>query len=332
MTAIHQTESASESIRLEMFRIMIMIRLFEEKIIKVYPKQDMKTPVHLYIGQEAIAAGVCAVLNKEDYLFTNHRSHGHCIAKGADIGRLYAEFYGRVDGYCRGKGGSMHIAIPEIGICGTSAIVGGGIPLAAGTALASKMKDDGKISAVFFGDGAVDEGVFHESLNFAALKKLPVLFICENNSYAVNSPVSARQSHDNIWGMAEKYKLAGVRVDGNDADAVHAAALIAAGQCRNNEGPTLIECRTYRWKGHVGPDCDVEKGCRPRAELDAWTADCPIKRLKHRLIDGKIITEETYQRIRDDIGRKIDRALEWARKSPFPDREEVFRHVYHEGS
>ncbi|MFO7558727.1 MAG: thiamine pyrophosphate-dependent dehydrogenase E1 component subunit alpha [Desulfobacterales bacterium] len=327
MSTHSQNEIAPE-ILLKLIRTMLLIRKFEEKIIDVYPAQDMKTPVHLYIGQEAVAAGVCVNLAKDDYLFTNHRSHGHCLAKGADPGKLYAEFYGRTDGYCKGKGGSMHLAIPEIGIPGTSAIVGGGIPLGVGTALASKMKGDEKISAVFFGDGAVDEGVFHESLNFASLKKLPVIFVCENNFYSVNSHISARQPHDNIAKRAESYEVQGIQVNGNDVIAVYRASKAAVNRIRKNDGPTLIECRTYRWKGHVGSDCDYEMGCRPEGELNDWMAKCPIEIFKRQLIEDDILSEEQFQSVVDKIDADLMRALEWAKKSPYPDKKTVLSNVY----
>lgn len=316
------------AILMELLRKMVLLRKFEEKIVDVYSIQDMKTPVHLYIGQEAIATGVCAHLKASDYLFTNHRSHGHCLAKGADPGKLYAEFYGRVDGYCKGKGGSMHPSVPEVGIHGTSAIVGGGIPLAVGTALASKLRGDGKISVVFFGDGAVDEGVFHESLNFASLKKLPVIFVCENNFYAVSSHISARQTNDNIAQRAASYDMPGVGLDGNDVTAVYRAAHQATERSRNLEGPTLIECRTYRWKGHVGPDCDHENGCRPKEELDDWAEMCPIKLFKKRLIGENILKEKQFDALVEDIDTELGSRLEWARSSPYPAPEDVYKDLY----
>jgi len=318
----------AHEILLKLLRTMLLIRKFEEKIIDVYPDQDMKTPVHLCIGQEAVAAGVCANLVKDDYLFTTHRSHGHCLAKGADPGKLFAEFYGRIDGYCKGKGGSMHFAVPEIGIMGTSAIVGGGIPLGVGTALASRMKGDGKISAVFFGDGAVDEGVFHESLNFASLKKLPVIFVCENNFYSVNSHISKRQPHDNIAKRAQSYEMPGIQINGNDVVAVYRASEEAVNRIKNKDGPTLIECRTYRWKEHVGYDCDYEKGCRPKEELIDWVAKCPVESFKKKLIEEGLLSEESFRTISEKMDADLTRAMKWAKKSPYPDKETVLSDVY----
>ena len=310
--------------------MMVLIRRFEEKIIEVYGLQDMKSPVHLCIGQEAIAAGVCAHLKPEDYIFTTHRSHGHCLAKGMDPKELYAEFYGRVTGCCRGKGGSMHPAAPALGIPGATSIVGGCIPLAAGAALASKMQGDGRLSVAFFGDGAAEQGAFHEAMNFAALKKLPVLFVCENNYYATNSPLSARQPHPDIYLRAAGYGIPGVPLDGNDVLAVYQAAQEAVHRARRGDGPTLLECKTYRWRGHVGPECDVERGCRPREELTDWMGRCPIESLQQKLIAWGVFDQEWYSRLLEDLALSLDQALQFARDSAFPPLDELYQHVYYE--
>jgi len=323
-------KQVSPEILMSLMRMMVLIRRFEEKIIEVYPVQDMKTPVHLYIGEEAIAAGVCAHLKKDDYVFTTHRSHGHCLAKGSSPEMLYAEFYGRSTGCSKGKGGSMHPVDPENGILGTTAIVGGGIPLATGTALASKMKKDGKISVAFFGDGASEEGTFHESLNFASLKRLPVVFICENNSYATTSPISQRQPHDNIAKRAAGYDIPGITVDGNNVLEVYEAAREAVQRARAGRGPTLIECRTYRWKGHVGPDCDHEKGCRPIEDLNKWKEKCPVEMFKGFLINSRCMTEAEYFDILGEIDMEMDRSIHAARQSALPGPEELLTDVYHE--
>jgi pyruvate dehydrogenase E1 component alpha subunit len=313
----------------KLYEMMLRIRRFEEKVIEVYPLQDMKTPVHLYIGEEAIAAGVCINLRKDDYVFTSHRSHGHCIAKGVDMRMLMAEFYGRKTGCCKGKGGSMHPCDPENGIPGTTAIVGGSIPIAVGTALASVMKDEDRVSVAFFGDGAVDQGTFHESMNFASLKKLPVIFLCENNFYATNSPQSARQPHDNIAMRAKGYAMPGIQIDGNDMIAVYETAKEAIDRARAGGGPTLIECRTYRWKGHVGPDCDVEKGCRPRDEHDLWLKKCPVEKTRKYLLENKIMTDKEMGKLLDKINIEVNEALEFGRSSPFPDPKELYEDVYY---
>jgi pyruvate dehydrogenase E1 component alpha subunit len=314
----------------ELLRVMVLIRRFEEKIIEVYGLQDMKSPVHLCIGEEAIAAAVCAHLRPEDYLFTTHRSHGHCLAKGVDPKVLYAEFYGRVDGCSRGKGGSMHPACPEVGILGTSAIVGGGLALAVGTALASKMRNDGRVSVTFFGDGGADEGTFHEGLNFAALKKLPVVFVCENNFYATNSPLAARQPHPDIYQRAAPFGIPATPLNGNDAVAIYLAAKEAVARARQGGGPTLLECKTYRWQGHVGPDCDYEKGCRPKEELLAWMEKCPVELLKEGLLSQGVIEPGWYHDLVQETDRDLDAALKFAKASPFPAKEELHLHVYFE--
>lgn len=320
-----------EGTRKRLLRSMLLIRLFEEKIVDVYPDQDMKTPVHLYIGEEAIAAGVCIHLKDEDYIFSTHRSHGHCLAKGASPESLYSEFYGRVSGCCRGKGGSMHPAFPEIGILGTSAIVGGGIPLAVGTALASSIQNNGRISVSFFGDGASEEGSFHESLNFAALKKLPVIFICENNFYATSSPLVARQANPDIYMHANGYNIPSVQINGNDVEAVWSASRDAVERARRGDGPSLIECRTYRWRAHVGPEYDWEKGCRPEKELIEWMAHCPIESYKEKLLQAGIIDEKWYNECHVETISIIENAQRSAKAASFPDSEELYKHLYNEG-
>jgi len=321
----------SQSIRIndikKIYATMLNIRLFEERIVALYPEQEMRTPVHLCLGQEAIAAGVCFHLGKEDYLFTTHRCHGHCIAKGMDMAGMMAEFYGKKSGSCGGKGGSMHLVDPACGIVATSAIVGGGIPLAVGAALGIKLKKEKRVAVVFFGDGATDEGVFYESLNFAALKKLPVLFVCENNFYATNSPQKARQPLDNIFKRGEIFGIRGYRCDGNDALKVWALAGSLLAKIRQGKGPFLLECRTYRWKGHVGPDCDAEKGCRPKSEVAAWLRQCPLKRLEMHCLRKKILTQKEIAGLRSTINEKITEAVCFAKNSPFPEKEDVCQDV-----
>lgn len=314
-----------------LLRTMLLIRRFEEKIVEVYSAQDMKTPVHLYIGEEAVASGVCAHLKKQDYVFTTHRSHGHCLAKGSDPQSLYAEFYGRIDGCAKGKGGSMHPVDPENGILGTTAIVGANIPHAAGTALASKLRGQDRVSVAFFGDGASEEGTFHESLNFASLKKLPVVFVCENNYYATNSPLSSRQPHEDVHKKAAGYGIPGMCVDGNDVIAVYKAAKEAVDRARSGQGPTLLECKTYRWKGHVGPDCDYEKGCRPKEELEQWQERCPIESYVDLLVENKIIKFDEYKSIEAEYEAISDNAIKAAKASPLPSIDEVYKDVYYNG-
>jgi pyruvate dehydrogenase E1 component alpha subunit len=314
-----------------LFRSMLRIRMFEERIVELYPAQEMKCPVHLCIGQEAIAAGVCENLAPDDYVMSNHRGHGHCIAKGSSMKALMAEFYGRTTGCSKGKGGSMHLIDMERGIPGTSAIVGGGIPMGVGTALASRLRKDGRVTVVFFGDGAFDEGAFYESFNFAALKKLPVVFVCENNFYATNSPQTARQSVCRISDTAAAFDAHGVCVDGNDAKAVYEASRAAIDKARAGGGPSLIEATTYRWKGHVGPDEDHAKGCRDAGELDDWKDKCPIKTMKARLLSTSLITEAEIEKEKAAIAVEIDEAVEFALASPLPEPESLMEDVYYSG-
>ncbi len=313
---------------IHLYKLMLRIRRFEEKIVNVYCDQDMKTPVHLYIGQEAVAAGVCANLCKEDYVFSTHRSHGHYLAKGGDMKRLMAELYGRKTGCSRGKGGSMHVVDPEAGVCGSTAIVGGNIPLSVGAALSSVMQMRKQVSISFFGDGAVDEGAFHESLNFAALKGLPVVFVCENNFYATHSHQSKRQPHDHIYKLAKHYVMPGFRVDGNDVLRVFGVARQAVSRARRGNGPTLMECRTYRWKGHVGPECDIKLGYRMQEELNSWMKRCPIKRFEKRLVNEGVMKKTTIDKITREIDLQIHDAYLFGKGSPHPDENELLEDVW----
>lgn len=323
-----KTQKIPRKILISLFETMLKIRMVEEKIIELYPDQEMRCPAHLCIGQEAIAAGVCANLKKTDYVFSNHRGHGHYIANGGDLDELMAELYGRVTGCSKGKGGSMHLVDTKNGFMGSSAIVGGGIPIAVGAAMSSAMQKQKRISVVFFGDGAVDEGTFSESLNFAALKKLPVFFVCENNFYATNSPVSARQALDNIYKRGLPYGISGLRIDGNDVVKVFEAAMVALKRVRNGKGPSLLECMTYRWKAHVGPDCDFETGCRPKYELDKWLKKCPIEKFKNSLLKEGILSVRDIEEMKGILRKEIEKAVSFAKSSPFPKKEELLKDVY----
>lgn len=312
-----------------LFTTMLTIRSVEQRISCVYPEQEIKTPVHLCTGQEAIAAGVCAHLTREDTIFSTHRSHGHCIAKGMDLNSMVAEFYGKSTGCCRGRGGSMHLVDTEHGIPGTTAIVGGCIPLAVGAALSAKLRGRSEtVSVAFFGDGAMDEGTFHESLNFASLKKLPVLFVCENNFYATNSPQRARQPDVTIASRAAGYGLPGVRDDGNDVLAVYHLAGEAVERARSGKGPTLLEFTTYRWNGHVGPTPDIATGCRPAAEHECWMKKCPLDKFKKHLLDNALLSQREMDLIARDIDKKIDEAFALGKSGPEPSVSELYEHVF----
>lgn len=318
----------SKEVLVQLYKTMLRIRLFEDRTAVLYPEQLVKCPVHLCIGQEAIAAGVCAHLRREDYIFSTHRSHGHCIAKGMDLRLMAAELYGKSTGCAKGRGGSMHLVDADRGIPGTTAIVGGCVPLAVGAALGAMKQKNGRISVAFFGDGATEEGTFHESLNYASLRKLPVVFVCENNFYATNSPQKARQPEVNIADRAAGYGIPGLIADGNDVLAVYAAAGDAVDRARDGSGPTLLEFRTYRWKGHVGPLEDIEIGCRPADEHAQWLRKCPVDMFGRYLTDRGVLTAEDISDMTSLTEQEIDEAIDFGKAGPEPAASELFDHVY----
>ncbi|MBI2118146.1 MAG: thiamine pyrophosphate-dependent dehydrogenase E1 component subunit alpha [Elusimicrobia bacterium] len=306
---------------------LLRCRKFEEKIVELYPQQEMRCPTHLSLGQEGVAAGVCSALEKEDLIFSTHRCHSHTIAKGADLNVLMAELYGKKTGCSKGKGGSMHFLQPEIGAMGASAIVGGTIPLAIGAALALKMKSKNHVSVAFFGDGAIEQGTFHEGLNFASLKKLPVLFICENNGLATCTPISSRQPFPDIYKRAESYMIPGIQVDGRNVHEVYQAAAIAVEKAKKGEGPTLIEAQCYRWREHVGPNFDYQLGFRSKEEVEKAIEKCPIKLLEEKIKNEKILSKEILLEISDLVTKEVDEAVNFAKESPFPEPEEIFMNI-----
>lgn len=311
-----------------LYRSMALIRKTEEKIVALYPEQEMRCPTHLSIGQEAPAVGVCAALTTADVVYSGHRGHAHYLAKGGDLRAMMAELYGRVTGCARGKGGSMHLVDPSVGVMGASAIVGGTMPLAVGAALAARMRDRDTVAVAFFGDGAVEEGVFHESVSFAALRRLPVVFACENNFYATYSPLSSRQVNDDIYRRVSPLGVPGVRLDGNNVTEVCRAARQAVNRARAGEGPTLLEMRTYRWRDHVGPGYDVSVGYRSQAELDAWMACDPVATFARALEAAGILLPAARAAIDARLDRELDEAVAFAKASPFPDASELAEHVY----
>ena len=321
------TDVASVPLR-SMYITMLRIRRFEERVAECLVNGEIKCPVHLYIGQEAVATGVCANLRQSDYVFSTHRSHGHYIAKGGDIRALMAEMYGKVTGCSRGRGGSMHLASPDVGLLGSSAIVAGTVPLSVGAALAFSMQSQDTVSVAFFGDGAVNEGVWYESLNFASLKKLPVILVCENNLYSTHMPIAACLAGANIHRRAEIFNMPGVRVDGNNVVEVFKAAEQAIENARHGNGPTLIECMTYRWRGHVGPNYDLDKGLRSKGELDYWMNRCTVKALERFLLEHDILTESERVQIGEGIDKEIEEAIVFARESPYPVENEPLNNVF----
>ena len=313
----------------EMYVTMLRIRMLEERVAElVAPPAEIICPCHLYTGQEAVATGVCSALEKDDYVFSTHRSHGHYIAKGGDLKTLMAELYGRVTGCSKGRGGSMHLTSPDVGLPGSSAIVSGTIPLAVGAALAFSIQKRDSVSVAFFGDGAADEGVFYESLNFASLKKLPVIFVCENNLYSTHMPISDCLANTDIYKMGEAFNIPSLRVDGNDVAEVFRVANRAIENARRGKGPALIECMTYRWLGHVGPNFDVDKGLRSKEELDYWMNRCPIKALESFLLKHDIVSESEKIQISRGIEEEINEAIVFAKESPYPDADNLLGDVF----
>ena len=317
-------ECLSAGIAEKIFTALARCRFFEDKIAELYPQKEMKCPTHLSTGQEAAASGVCAALRKDDMVFSTHRCHSHIVAKGGDFKALMAELYGKSTGCSHGKGGSMHFLEPEIGMMGASAIVGGTIPLAVGSALASQMQGKDLVSVAFFGDGAIEQGAFHESLSFASLKKLPVLFICENNDLATCTHLDRRQPYSELYQRAESYHIPGVRTDGTKAETVYEAAVEAVERARSGGGPTFIEVVCYRWKEHVGPNTDYHLGHRSKEELDWWMARDPIKLFAQYSIKKKLLTQEKIGQISKDVQDQIEEAVLFAKESPFPKPEVMY--------
>ena len=309
----------------EMLRKMVEIRFFEEKVFELYGQNLVPGTIHLYAGEEAVAVGVCSVLEKTDYLTSTHRGHGHCIAKGADLSRTMAEILGKQTGYCKGKGGSMHIADFAIGMLGATAVVGAGLPIAVGAGLSAKLRGTKQVVACFFGEGASNQGTFHESLNIASVWGLPVVFVCENNLYAMGTRQSRVMNIENIADRASAYGFPGMMVDGNDVVAVYEAAAIAVERARRCEGPTLIECKTYRRRGHSRVD---PAKYRPKDEVQEWLGKDPIKLFKERLIQGNIFSEGEIVSVEKEVETRIEEAVRFALDSPFPMPTEALQDVY----
>lgn len=314
--------------KMDMFYAMLRIRRVQERIESLYLQDKMKTPIHLYTGQEAVAVGICSVLEKDDYISSNHRSHGHYLAKGGDLKALIAELHGKKDGCSKGYGGSMHIVDTSVGHMGSSSIVGGGIPIGTGLAMAIKMKGSRLVSVIFFGDGAADEGVLYESFNFAMLKKLPVIYVLENNQWSVCSHVSARQPDENIFHRASQDLLLSKKIDGNNIISVHEAASQAVKRARHGLGPSFIECETYRILGHAGCKTQDPKGYRDQAEVETWGKKCPVNRFKEILLQENMLTHNDVEVMEKQIETEIDDAFSFAEKSPLPTRENLYTNLF----
>ena len=311
----------------EMLRLMQTIRRFEERASDDYRGGDIYGVVHCYIGEEAVAVGVCAALTREDQIISTHRGHGHCIAKGADLNRMMAELYGRETGYCKGKGGSMHIADFGIGMLGANGIVAGGISIVTGAGLAAQLDGKGRVAVSFFGDGASNAGPFHESLNIAAAWKLPMLYVCENNLYAAQTTASGTTAHKDIAARAAGYGIPGVIVDGNDVLAVYEAASAAVARARAGEGPTLLECKTYRWRPHT--ERLNQPDYRPAAEIEEWKKQDPIKRLADELKQHQgQFSDEEWAKLDRQILDEVEASVAFAKASPFPKPEAALEDVF----
>ena len=308
-----------------MYKRMLEIRFFEEKVFDLYAQNLVPGTIHLYLGEEAVAVGVCSLLKKDDYITSTHRGHGHCIAKGAELKRTMAEILGKKTGYCKGKGGSMHIADFKIGMLGATAVVGAGLPIAVGAGLSAKLRKTDQVVACFFGEGASNQGTFHESINMASIWKLPVIFVCENNLYAMGTRQSTVMAIENVADRAVAYGIPGVVVDGNDVLAVYEATQRAVERARKGEGPTLIECKTYRHKGHSRVD---PAKYRPKEEVEEWLAKDPIKRFKEKLLQTNNLTEAEIQQIEKEVSAEIEEAVKFAMGSPYPAPEEALEDVY----
>lgn len=316
---------------LEMHKKMLTIRRFEEKAVELFNAGDLPGGSHPYIGEEAVAVGVCANLRPDDRITSTHRGHGHCIAKGGDLKRMMAELQGKETGYCKGKGGSMHIADFSIGILGANGIVGAGLPIAAGSGLAAKMQGTDQVTACFFGDGAANQGGFHSSVNLAAVWKLPVVYVCENNMYAVTTPAAYALSVEDVADRGAAYGIPGVAVDGQDVMAVYEAAREAVERARRGDGPSLIECKTYRYLGHMlgeeaffGPDIRY----RSDEEIERWKERDPIALFEAKLAQMGVLTDEDSATIDAEIKNSIEEAVAFARESPLPAPEDALLDVF----
>ena len=304
---------------------MKRIRMFEERVSDLFANNRLPGFVHLYIGEEAVAAGVCATLKPTDYIGSTHRGHGHLIAKGGDTKLMMAELFGKKTGYCKGKGGSMHIADIDLGMLGANGVVGGGPPIAAGAALATQYLGKDAVTACFFGDGASNQGTTHEAMNLSACWKLPIIFVVENNQFGEFTHQSKHQTIEDIAERAPGYNIPGVIIDGNDVMAVYEAASEAVSRAREAKGPSLIECKTYRVKGHFEGD---PMAYRDEEEAAEWMAKDPIKQFEKKLLEMGLLTQEKIEKLDGEIEKELDEAVRFAEESPFPDPDELTQDVY----
>jgi acetoin:2,6-dichlorophenolindophenol oxidoreductase subunit alpha len=310
---------------LDLLKVMITIRHFELKLAELFAQGRIPGFVHLCVGQEATAAGACATLRKDDYITSTHRGHGHCIAKGGDIRKMMAEIYGKEPGYCKGKGGSMHISDLDIGILGANGIVGGGLAIAPGAGLSAKLRKTDQVTLCFFGDGASNQSTFHEGLNMASIWQLPVIFLCENNLYGISVSQGKHQNIRDISDRAKAYGIPGISIDGNDVLAVFETVREAVERARTGQGPTLIECKTYRMRGHFEGD---PMAYRTKKEMEEWAQKDPIKRFKNKLLEMKILRSKDPETIEEEIKTTIEDTVKYAEACPHPTPEKLLEDVY----
>ena len=324
-----ETRSPDKGLLMEMLTRMLRIRRFEEEVIRMVARAEIVGSAHSYIGQEAVAVGACLALRDDDYITGNHRSHGHPIAKGGDVRKAMAELLGKKTGFCKGKGGSMHLADFSIGILGESGILGSSIPTAVGAALGSQLQGNDRVAVAFFGDGAANEGSFHESINLAAIWKLPVVFLCENNQYAVTSSIWDMIPTDSIADRAVAYNIPGVLVDGQDAVAMHEAVTVAVARARARGGPSLVEGRTYRYEEHsLGLGRIVKGPYRTDEEVEQWKQRDPIQVHKELLLSGEFADQAEIDQVEEEVAGLIAEALEFARSSPYPDPSDLYEDLF----
>ncbi|KZL89673.1 acetoin:2,6-dichlorophenolindophenol oxidoreductase subunit alpha [Clostridium magnum DSM 2767] len=317
--------SISNSKIIDMYKTMLKIRKFEEVAMNASAEGRIPGFIHLYIGEEAVATGVCANLNDKDYITSTHRGHGHIVAKGGDLKLMMAELFGKATGYCKGRGGSMHIADATKGILGANGIVGAGHDLALGAGLSAQYRGTNEVCICFFGDASTNQGTFHEALNMASVWKLPIVFVCENNGYGISTSQKRHMAIKDVADRGVGYNVPGVVVDGNDVFAVYEAAGEAIKRAREGKGPTLLECKTYRHRGHFEGDPMTYK---PKEEQDMWLKKDPIPRFEKHILNNEVLSEEGIKEVQDDIENQIKEAVAFADNSPIPNVETALEDVY----
>jgi pyruvate dehydrogenase E1 component alpha subunit len=329
ITILENNTRASSETRLAMFREALRIRLIEEEIVTRYGEQEMRCPTHICIGQEAPPVGVSAHLQAQDYVFSAHRSHGHYLAKGGDLGAMIAELYGRATGCAAGKGGSQHLIDMDAGFLGSAPILASTISVGVGAAWAARRRSEDRVVVIYFGDGATEEGAFHEALNFAGVNRLPVVFVCENNLYSVHSPLEIRQPvHRTVKDIGPVHGVEALSGDGNDLDVAWQLGEYAVARARSGANPVLLEFFTYRWKEHCGPLEDGHLGYRSETEISEWKERCPVTTYERRLREEQVLSGDAAETMRRQIGEEIEDAFGFAIESPFPKLSELDRFVF----